>query len=80
MYALRSILDKEPVAIASAVKAVVLVLVLFGIVAWTDEQVAGVLVALEVVLGLFVRSKSTPTSDIQALSRLRERPLRKKEA
>ena len=80
MYALRSLLDKEPVAISSAVKAVVMALVLFGAVTWTGEQVAGALVALELVLSLFVRSKSTPTADVEALSRLRERPLRGRNA
>lgn len=51
----------EPVAVAAAVRAVLLAVMAFG-VGLTAEQVAAVAVAVEVVAGLWVRSKVTPTS------------------
>jgi hypothetical protein len=59
MYAVSEILNKEPVAIAAALKTVLFVAVLFGL-AINEQQLAGIAIALEVVLGLFVRSKVTP--------------------
>lgn len=50
---------KEPVAIAAAVRSVVLLAVAFGL-KWTPEQIAAIMVALEAVLALFVRSQVTP--------------------
>jgi hypothetical protein len=48
MYAVSEILNK-----------VLFVAVLFGL-AINEQQLAGIAIALEVVLGLFVRSKVTP--------------------
>lgn len=61
-YSLTAILTKEPASIAGAVRSVLYVLVLMGIVGLTVEQLAGIALGLEVVLGLFVRSQSTSTS------------------
>ena len=50
----------EPVALAAAVKAVLVVGVAFG-AGLTAEQLAAVVVAVEVIAGLFVRSRVSPT-------------------
>ena len=52
-------LNREPVAIAAALRALLVVAVGFGL-DLSGEQVASIVVAVELVLGLFVRSKVTP--------------------
>jgi hypothetical protein len=61
MYSIRNILTKEPAAIAEAVRAVMMVLVLANL--WTpgDKLLAGIALAVSLVLTLFVRSRVTPT-------------------
>lgn len=61
---LKNILSKEPVAISSAVVAVLNVLVLLGVIDLAAAAVAGVNVAVVAVLGLFVRSAVTPNSNV----------------
>lgn len=61
-YSLTAIFTKEPVVIAGAVRSVLYVLVLMGLLHLTVEQLAGVALALEVVLGLFARTQSTSSS------------------
>ena len=58
-YDLKALFDKEPAAIAGAIKSVLMVAVLFGL-RIGEPQLAGVALALEVVLTLFVRGSSTP--------------------
>ena len=53
------LLNAEPVAIAAAVRALLVVAIAFGL-NFTGEQVAATVVAIELVLGLFVRSKVAP--------------------
>lgn len=68
MYDPRKILQQEPVAVSGAVKTIVLVLVVFGVIDWSGEQTATVLVAMETVLTLFyVRPGSTSTAKLEAL-------------
>lgn len=62
MYSIRNILTKEPVVIAGAVRSVLFVLVLMSLVVLDEKQLAGIALALEVVLGLFARQASTPVS------------------
>lgn len=62
MYDPRNIFNKEPVAIAGAIRSVLFVLVLMGLVALDEKQLAGIALALELVLGLFARQASTPTA------------------
>lgn len=62
IYSFRSLLDKQPVTISAAVKAVIACLVIFGVLSWSGDQVAAVLLALELVLALFVNSKTTNTA------------------
>lgn len=52
-------LNAEPVAIAAAVRALLVCAIAFGL-NFTAEQVAAVVVAIELVLGLLVRSKVSP--------------------
>jgi hypothetical protein len=62
MYDFKAILDKEPVAIAAAIRSVLFVLVLTGLLLIDEKLLAGVALAAEVVLGLFVRNASTSTA------------------
>lgn len=62
MYSPRALFTKEPVAVSAAVVALVNLLILFGVVPLTAEQVAGIDTALILVLGLFVRQQVTPTA------------------
>lgn len=52
-------MTREPVAIAAAARAVIACAVAFGL-SWSAEQVAALVVAVEVVSGLLVRSKVSP--------------------
>lgn len=51
----------EPVAISAAIRSIVLLAVAFGL-AWSPEQIAALMVAVEAVLALLVRRKVTPTT------------------
>lgn len=62
-----SISNTEPVAIAAAVRAVLVAAVAFGL-DFTGEQVAALVVAIELVLGLLVRSQVTPTVKVDSVS------------
>ena len=53
------LINAEPVAIAAAVRAILVCAIAFGL-HFTAEQVAAVVVAIELVLGLLVRSKVSP--------------------
>jgi hypothetical protein len=52
---------REPVAIFSAVRAIILCAVLFGL-DWTEVQVAGVMLVVETLLALFTRQSVTPNA------------------
>lgn len=56
------IIQKEPVAVAAAVVAVLNVLQILGVVDLTADAVSAINIALVAVLGLFVRQASTPTA------------------
>jgi hypothetical protein len=62
MYSLLAILDKEPVVIAGAVRSLLFLAVLMGLIFLDEKQLAGIALAAELVLGLFVRSKVTPVA------------------
>ena len=60
MYSLGNFLQKEPVAIAGALRSVLWLAVLLGWVNGLDEQaLAGIALTAEIVLGLFARQAST---------------------
>jgi hypothetical protein len=62
MYSLGNLLQREPVAIAGAIRSVLWLAVLLGWVNGLDEQaLAGIALTAEVVLGLFARNASTST-------------------
>lgn len=61
-YSIGNLLQKEPVVIAGAIRSVLWVLVLLGVVALGEAQLAGIALALELVLTLFARQSSTPTA------------------
>ena len=50
----------EPVAYISVAKAIIAAAVAFGL-SWTGEQVGAIVVLMEVIAGLFIRSQVTPT-------------------
>ena len=56
---------REPALITSAVRAALYCAVLFGL-PLTDEQTAGVLLAVEAVLALITRAVVTPASEVVA--------------
>lgn len=61
-YSIGNVFTKEPVVIAGALKSVLWVGVLMGLVLLDEKQLAGIALGLEVVLGLFARAGSTSTS------------------
>lgn len=58
-------LSTQPVAWEKAVKSVIAVLVLFGVIEWTEDQIVGVLVAFEAVVGIMVWSSVTPNRHVE---------------
>lgn len=63
MYSLGNFLQREPVAIAGALRSVLWLAVLLGWINGLDEQaLAGIALTAEIVLGLFARQASTSTS------------------
>lgn len=62
-YSPRAIFDKEPVALAAFVKALLVVGVSFGL-ALTPEQIVGLVLVLELGFGLLTRGQVTPTSKL----------------
>lgn len=65
MYDLREFFNREPVAIATAIRTLLWLGVIIGILSdppFSSATLASIAVAIEVVLGLFVRSKVTPTA------------------
>lgn len=55
----------EPTLITEAVRQVVLALVLFNVINWNEQQIAGALMALSAVLALFARELSIPTETVR---------------
>lgn len=56
----------NPALISEAVRQIVLALVLFGIIQWTETQIAGALMALSAVLAMFTISQTTANSTLEA--------------
>jgi hypothetical protein len=54
----------NPVTITEALRAVLPVLVLFNIINWTPEQIAGALMAVSAVLAVFVRGTTISTAKL----------------
>lgn len=69
--------NREPVAIAAAVRSVLAVAIGFGLNI-DPEQLAAIVVAVEVVLGLFVRASVTPNGTAMREQVRRRRQLRAK--
>lgn len=68
MYSLKSVLDKQPVAIAAAVIAVLNAFVIAGTVHLSSQSVAGINVALVAVLGLFVGNRTANKAVLNELA------------
>lgn len=62
MYSLKAIFDKEPAAIAAAVRSVLWLLVLLQVIVLQDAQLGAIGLTLEFLLLLFVRGSSTSTA------------------
>ncbi len=60
MYSIRAVLQKQPVAIAASLRSILYVLVLMQIIQIDAEQLAGIALAAEAVLGLFAYASVTP--------------------
>lgn len=65
---IRNPLENEPVAIASAVRAVLHTLVLLGVIALDEAALAGISLAIELVLALMLRSAVTPNATVQEVA------------
>ncbi len=65
---LRNPLENEPVAVAAAIRAVLHSLVLLGIIVLDAEALAGISLAVELVLGLVLRSAVTPNAHVQEIA------------
>jgi hypothetical protein len=63
-YSFRNIFTKEPIAIAGAVRSVLFVGVLLGAVVLDEKQLAGIALALELVLGLLARQGVTANANL----------------
>lgn len=50
---------REPVAIAAAIRALILCAVAFGL-HWSPEQIAATMIAVEAILALITRSQVSP--------------------
>jgi len=56
------IVNREPVLISEAIKAILLLLMGFGVVHVTTEQLASVMLAVTAVLAFVVRSRVSPVA------------------
>lgn len=63
MYSIKAIFDKQPTEIATAVRTILFVMVLAGVVGFGEQLLAGIALALELVLALFVIRSTTSKSD-----------------
>jgi hypothetical protein len=61
---LKNLLRKEPVAIGTALVAVLNALVLLGVLSLTAAQLGGINTAVVLVLGLFTRNAVTPNASV----------------
>lgn len=71
-YDPREIFNREPAVIAGAIRSILYTAVLMGVPYVKDltvEQLAGIAIGLEVVLGLFVRQSSTPNVTVAEIVR-----------
>lgn len=63
-YSIFAIFEKEPAVIAGAVRVILMVLILANVLLWDEKLLAGVALALEVGLTLFVRNSVTPNVNV----------------
>lgn len=61
-------IDKNPVQITGAVKSILNVLIIFAIVHWSADELAAVMVALELVMGLFITSRTVNGAKLDELA------------
>jgi hypothetical protein len=55
----------QPVMMAEAVRQVILALILFKVIAWTDLQTAAFLMAISAVLAMFTQSVVVPVATVE---------------
>jgi len=77
-YSIFAIFEKEPAAIAGAIRVVLNVLILTGVLLWDEKLLAGVAIALEVGLTLFVRGSVTPNVNVNTTTTATETTMEKK--
>jgi len=65
---LKNILDNEPVAIAGAIRAVLYSLVLLGAIHVDESALAGIALAIELVLSLFLRSAVNTNATVKEVA------------
>jgi hypothetical protein len=62
VYSLKAILQKQPSAIAGALRSILYIAVLAGLLVMDEKLLAGIALGAEVLLGLFVYNNVTPTA------------------
>lgn len=67
MYKLKNVLDKSPIAISTAIIAVVNVPIVSGAVELTADTVSALNIAMVAVLGLFVSNKTANKAVLEEL-------------
>lgn len=61
---LTALVTNNPTSLVEAVRQVALASVLFGLIHWTDAQMAGAMMALSAVLAMFNRGAVTPNTRV----------------
>jgi hypothetical protein len=59
-------INRNPVLLAGAVRTIILCAVSFGL-QWTPEQIASTMLAVEAVLGLFVKSNTVSRNNVDVM-------------
>lgn len=65
LYSVRNLFNKQPVEISTSVKAILALLVVGGVIGWSAATVAAFILALEAVLGLFIKSKTVNLAELE---------------
>ena len=60
----------EPVLVQTLVLAIINMLLVFGVIHWTTDQIASVNAVLVAVLGIATRALVTPTANADLMARL----------
>jgi hypothetical protein len=60
-------LTKNSITLTEAIRQVILAAVLFNLVTWTDQQIAGFLMAISAMLALFTSKNNVSSSNVDKI-------------